>query len=145
MLSSTYRSTTPYENENKAMCRAVQRDPYAHLQTNVERILAKQWPVRIVLNSAFMAFAAFYYVSRHNELNRLMRLKISIDLMINVGTRVALAGVASDLLVKKLFLNKNRVTCDKVARNEVKKIMTTFPNAKTLLKPHEKPNSYYWA
>ena len=107
--------------------------------------MSKQLPARLFFNALFMGFAGMYYLSRHNELNRLMKLKLSFDMMFNVGSRVALAGIVGDLFTRKLFINYQRVTEDKVARNEVKKIMTTFPQAKTLLKVHERPNSYYWA
>ena len=141
----SYDSVTPFEDHNKNMCREVQRDPYTHLQSNWERQMSKQLPLRMFFNAAFMGFAGLYYLSRHNEINRIMRLKFSIDMIVNVGSRVALAGIVSDVATRKLFINYQAVTEDKVARNEVKKIMTTFPNAKTLLMPHEKPNSYYWA
>ena len=102
-------------------------------------------PLRMALNGLAMGGFALYYLSRHNELNRIKRLKFSIDMIINVTARSLLAGVAADVCTRKLFVNYNRVTEHKVATNEVKKLMRTFPNARPLLMPHQKPNSYYWA
>ena len=141
----SFDSVTPFEDNNKALNLEVQRDPYSYLQSNWERQMSKQLPARMFINAMVVSFAGLYYLSRHNEINRVMRLKFSIDMMVNVGSRAAVAGICSEVATRKLFVNYQRVSEDKVARNEVKKIMTSFPNAKTLLKPHEKPNSYYWA
>ena len=96
-------------------------------------------------NAIACGAAGLYYLSRHNEINRIMRLKFSIDMMVNVGSRVALAGIVSDVATRKLFINYQKLTQHKVAANEVRKIMVTVPNAKTLPKVTEKPNSYVFA
>ena len=107
--------------------------------------MAKHLPLRLAFAGAAFGFSAFYYISRHHELNRLRRLKISVDLIANVGARGLLAGVAGELVARKLFVNYNRITQDKCARNEIRKVMRTMPDAKPHLLPHQKPNSYYYA
>ena len=102
-------------------------------------------PLRMVINAASVGFFAFYYLSRHHEINRIRRLAISMDMLVNVTARALLAGVVSDFCTRKLFINYDRLTEHKVAHNEVRKIMRTFPNARPYLAPHERPNSYYWA
>ena len=91
-----------------------------------------------------IAVGAFtlFFLSRHNEINRVRRLKFSIDMLVNVGARSALAFVVSDLFTRKLFVNYDALTKHKTGVNEVKKIMRTYPDAKPHLRPHEKPNSY---
>ena len=96
-------------------------------------------------NACAMGFFSLYYLSRHHEINRIKRLKFSLDMMVNVSARALLAGVVSDVITRKMFVNYDRLTEHKVANNEIKKIMRTMPNARPYLKPHERPNSYYWA
>ena len=127
------------------MCREVQRDPYSHLLSNWEKQQAKLIPLRMFFNAVAMGAFSLYYLSRHNEINRIRRLKFSMDMIINVSARAVFAGLLSDSATRHLFVNYNRLTEHKVAANEVKKIMRTMPNARPYLKPHEKPNSYYWA
>ena len=88
------------------------------------------------VNGLAMGAFALYYLSRHNEINRIRRLKFSIDMIINVSVRALFAGVASDIATRHLFVNYNRLTEHKVASNEVKKIMRTMPNARPMLMPH---------
>ena len=133
---SSFSYERKYEMIDKERCRTVQRDPYGYLQTNWEVQKAKMLPLRMFVNAFAMGFAAVYYLGRHNEMNRVMHLKFSLDMMANVGARVLLAGVASDLATRKAFVNYSLIQQHKVANNEVRKIMTQFPNAKTLLKPH---------
>ena len=94
-----------------------------------------------------LAVGAFslYYLSRTNEINRIKRMSFTIDMMVNVGVRAVVAGVAADVCTRKLFVNYNKVAAHKVASNEIKKIMRTYPNARPYLAVHEKPNSYYYA
>ena len=107
--------------------------------------MAKQIPIRMFVNAVAAGVAGLYYLSRHNELNRVKRLIFSIDMAVNVGSRALVAGVVSDLCTRKLFVNYDKLTAHKVATNEVKKIMRTYPNARPYLGVHEKPNSYYYA
>ena len=107
--------------------------------------MAKQIPVRMFFNAVAMGAASLYYLSRHNEINRVKRLVLSLDMMVNVGARALLAGVAADVVTRKLFINYDRLTEHKVAVNEVKKIMRQAPNCRPYLGVHEKPNSYYFA
>ena len=101
-------------------------------------------PLRLAFAGLFGGAAAFYYISRNHEINRLRQLKISFDLIANVAARGLVFGVAGEVFARKLFVNYYRIQQDKCARNEVKKIMRTFPDAKPHLLPHQKPNSYYY-
>ena len=142
---NTYTPITPWEYRNKNMCREVQKDPYSCMLSNWEKQNAKMIPLRMALNGLAMGAFSLYYLSRHNEINRIRRLKFSIDMIINVTVRALLAGVVADVGTRKLFVNYDRLTEHKVATNEVRKLMTTMPNHRPILKPHERPNSYYWA
>ena len=134
-----------WEDQNKAMCAEVQRDPYAHVLSNYERQMAKQIPARMFFNAVAMGIASLYYLSRHNEINRVKRLVFSLDMIANVGARALVAGVCADVVSRKMFVNYARLTEHKVAVNEVKKIMRQAPNARPYLAVHEKPNSYFFA
>ena len=98
--------------------------------------MAKMLPVRLAFAGLAVGASTFYYISRHHEMNRLRRLKISFDLLFNVAGRGVVAGFAGEMLARKMFINYDRLTQDKVARNEVRKIMRTFPDAKPHLLPH---------
>ena len=107
--------------------------------------MAKNLPIRLACVGLFAGFSAFYYISRNHEINRLRNLKVSFDLIFNVGARALVFGVVGEVFARKFFVNYDRITQDKCARNEIKKVMRTFPDAKPYLLPHEKPNSYYYA
>ena len=134
-----------WEDNNKAMCAEVQRDPYSHVLSNYEKQMAKQIPARMIFNAMAMGVASLYYLSRHNEINRVKRLVFSLDMIANAGARALVAGVCADVVSRKMFVNYGRLTEHKVAVNEVKKIMRQAPNARPYLAVHEKPNSYYFA
>ena len=119
----TYTAITPFEYNNKNMCREVQKDPYAYLLSNQEKQVAKMIPLRMFFNAVSIGAASLWYLSRHNEINRIRRLQFSMDMIVNVTARALLAGVVSDVVTRRLFVNHSRITEDKVARNEVKKIM----------------------
>ena len=102
-------------------------------------------PLRIFFCATAMGLSSLYYLSRNHEINRIRNLKFSIDMMLNAGTRAVGAGIVMDVVTRKLFVNYDRVVEHKTAKNEVSKIMRTFPNARPYLMPHEKPNSYYFA
>ena len=72
--------------------------------------MAKQLPIRLAFAGFFAGFSAFYYMSRNHEINRLRNLKISIDLLANVGARGLVAGVAGEVFARKLFVNYDRIT-----------------------------------
>ena len=107
--------------------------------------MSKQMPARLFLIGTFAGAYTLYYLSRNAELNRIRRLQISMDMLINVGARAGLAAFFGDLLGRKLFVNYQSVQNHKVAKNEISKIMRTMPNARPHLMPHQKPNSYYYA
>ena len=114
----------------------VQKDPYEYLLTEWEGQWARMLPLRLAFAGAAVGASTLYYISRHHEINRLRRLKISFDLLFNVGGRAVLAGFAGELVARKLFINYDRIQQDKCARNEIKKVMRTFPDAKPHLLPH---------
>ena len=105
LRNNTFTSITTFEDNQKAFCRDVQRDPYSYVMTNYERQMAKQLPLRMFFNGISCGAAALYYLSRHNELNRVMKLRFSADMIVNVGARVALAFILSDIATRKLFVN----------------------------------------
>ena len=102
-------------------------------------------PLRLFFISLAMGASSLYYLSRNHEINRIRRLKFSVDMMINIGARSVLAAGVTDVVTRKLFVNYDRVLEHKVAKNEVSKIMRQMPNARPYLMPHQKPNSYYYA
>ena len=57
-----------------------------------------------------MGIFSIFYLSRHTEINRIRRLKFSVDMIINVVARSLLAGVISDLATRKLFVNYDKIT-----------------------------------
>ena len=66
-------------------------------------------------------------------------------MIVNVTVRALGAGIASDLVTRKLFVNYDKINKHKVASNEVSKIMRTFPNARPYIAVQDKPNSYFLA
>ena len=104
--------------------------------TEWDSMMAKQLPLRLAFAGLAVGASTFYYISRNHEINRLRRLKLSFDLLFNVAGRGVLAGVAGEIFARKAFVNYDRIQQDKCARNEVKKIMRTFPDAKPHLLPH---------
>ena len=123
----------------------VQRDPYAYLMTNWEVQMAKQMPVRMFFNGLAMGAFSLYYLSRHNEIARIRRLKFSVDMVAQVSVRAIGAGFIADFFTRKLFVNYDKIRNHKAAHNEIRKVMRSFPDAKPYLKVHEKPNSYIMA
>ena len=113
--------------------------------TNYDRQIAKMIPFRMAFNGLSVGAAALWYLSRHGQINRLMKMKIDIDMILNVTVRGLAAGIVSDVVTRKLFVNYDKISRHKAAGNEVSKIMRTFPNARPYLAVHEKPNSYFLA
>ena len=99
-------------------------------------------PLRMAFNGLAVGAFSLFYLSRHHELNRVRRMKFSIDMLLNVGARSVLAFVVSDVCTRKLFVNYDAITQHKVAVNETKKIMRTYPHARPYLRHFERPNSY---
>ena len=144
-MQRSYSSCTPFEDKSKTICQEVQFDPYSHLLTNYDRQMAKQFPLRCVINFAGMSIFSLYYLSKHHEINRIKNLKFTFDMVFNVSIRAIIGFLFADIWSRKLFVNYDKIQQHKVANNEIRKIMRTFPNARPLLKPHQKPNSYYYA
>ena len=100
---------------------------------------------RLFLITAAVGASSLYYLSRNAEINRIRQLKISFDMLFNVGVRAVPAAIVGDFIGRKLFVNHKKQTAHRVASNEIKKMMRTFPNARPMLMPHQKPNSFYYA
>ena len=83
----------------------VQRDPYSHLLSEWEKQSARNLPFRFACNGIAAGGAALYYLSRHNEVGRVRALRISIDMLVNVAARAALAAVISDQVSRRMFVN----------------------------------------
>ena len=66
-------------------------------------------PVRMFFNGLSMGLAGIWYLSRHSELNRVRRLKFSIDMTINVVVRALAAGIVSDIVTRKVFVNHSKI------------------------------------
>uniref|UniRef100_A0A7S3FTC7 Uncharacterized protein n=1 Tax=Strombidium rassoulzadegani TaxID=1082188 RepID=A0A7S3FTC7_9SPIT len=107
--------------------------------------MAKQLPVRMFFNAVAMGVFSLYYLSRHNEISRIKKLRFSVDMVVNVTARALFAGVVADFFTRKLFVNYYRIKQHKVANNEIRKVMRSMPNARPLLMPHQRANSYIWS
>ena len=83
--------------------------------TNYDRQMSKLIPVRMVLNAASVGAAALWYLSRHGQINRLMKMKIDIDMIVHVTVRGLAAGIASVIVTRKLFVNYDRQSRHKTA------------------------------
>ena len=112
--------------------REVQRDPYDYLLSESEKQSARNVPFRLLFNAAAMGSAAVYYLTRHNEMHRIRTFSISLDLIFGLGWRLALAGLAADQASRRLFVNYDKLRQQRMAENEIRKIMVKFPHAKTL-------------
>ena len=104
--------------------------------SNWDRQVAKMLPLRFLFAGLCMGATSLYYITKSHEINRIKRMAFSMDLMANVGVRSLIAGAVADLVGRKLFVNEDRLTAHKVATNEVKKVMRTYPNARPMLMPH---------
>ena len=71
--------------------------------------MSKQLPIRLFIVGVAAGGAGLYYLVKHNEINRVRRMKFSIDMMINVTLRAAAASVAAEVLSRKLFVNYQRL------------------------------------
>ena len=118
--------------------------PYEYLLTPFEKQSCHASIPRLIMNTAVAGLWGVYFLRRNNELHRIFRLSISAELVIALTWRTALAGYVSDRIASRIFVDHNRIRRHKMANQEIRKIMRTFPDAKPYLKPHEKPNSYFW-
>ncbi len=124
--------------------REVQRDPYSYLLSESEKQSARNVPFRLLFNAAAMGSAAVYYLTRHNEMHRIRTFSISLDLIFGLGWRLAIAGLVADQASRRLFVNYDKLRQQRMAENEVRKIMVKFPHAKTLPPQFKKANSWFW-
>ena len=122
----------------------VQRDPYSHLMSQHEKQYARNLPFRLFFNSSMAALYGVYYISRQNEVGRMKALKLSIDVIVNVALRSALAFVVADQASRRMFVNYIALKQHQIAEYEIKKVMRTWPNPKPYLMPHQRANSYFW-
>ena len=91
-----------------------------------------------------MSTIGLYYLTRHNELGKLMRFHISLDMVFGLVWRCAITGLAADIASRRLFVNYYRLRQHTMAENEIKKVMRMWPNARPHITIAEKPNSYFW-
>ena len=98
--------------------------------------MAKMIPFRLCFTGLAVGVTSLYYLSRNHEINRIKNLKFSFDMIFQVGWRAVVAAIVGDVASRKLFVNYQKVTENKVANNEIKKIMRTFPNTRPMLAPH---------
>ena len=66
-------------------------------------------PLRLAFAGLAMGVTSLYYISRNHEINRIRNLQISFDLIANVGARAVVAGIAGEVVARKLFVNYFRV------------------------------------
>ena len=83
--------------------------------TNYDRQIAKMIPFRMAFNGLSVGAAALWYLSRHGQVNRLMKMKIDIDMILNVTVRGLAAGIVSDVVTRKLFVNYDKISRHKAA------------------------------
>ena len=74
----------------------VQRDPYSHLLSQHEKQYARNLPFRLFTNTFAAGACGLYYLSRHNEVGRLKAFRVTIDVVVNVVARSALAFLVAD-------------------------------------------------
>ena len=128
----------------KELGREVQRDPYGSLLTQKELLSARNIAFRLIFNLGAVGTASMYYLTRHNEMHRIRRFSISLDLMFGLFWRLAIVGLIADQASRRMFVNYEKLRQHKMAVNEVRKIMVKYPNAKTLKAPYQKANSWFW-
>ena len=120
----------------------VQRDPYYYLLSQQDKQRSRNIPFRFLFNAAAIGGAAVYFITRHNEIHRLRRLSISLDLVFGLGWRMVIAALVADQVSRRLFVNAHKLKLHQMADYECKKAMVLLPNAKRLLPPHKKPINY---
>ena len=122
----------------------VQRDPYRYLLTNHEKDAAKCPHHRAIFGVSMLTLTKIYYLSRTNELARFKALRITPDMIFGLVWRSLVVLAITDQFGRRMFVNYAALREDKMANNECRKIMRTFPNAKPHLLPHQQPNNYFW-
>ena len=80
-------------------------------------------PLRLFVCGLAAGGASLYYLSRSHEINRIRRLKLYVDMIVNVGDRYILDDGVDDVVKRKILVNYERVVEKKVEKNEVRKIM----------------------
>ena len=114
----------------------VQRDPYRYLLTNHEKDAAKCPHARAIFGVAMLTLTKIYYLSRNNELARMKAFRFSPDMIFGLVWRSLLVLAVTDQFGRRMFVNYAALRTDKMANNECRKIMRTFPDAKPHLLPH---------
>lgn len=88
----------------------VQHDPYSHLLSEQEKESARCLPFRVVTNSMAVLGISLYYMSRHHEIGRVKKLRISPDLIFQVTLRAALTFVVADQISRRMFVDYRKMT-----------------------------------
>ena len=83
----------------------LQRDPYKYLLTEHEKESAKNMPMRVISGMVAAKGAAFYYLSRHQQLGRVRALSISFDMVFGCAWRMLLAFAIADQAARRFFVN----------------------------------------
>ena len=99
---------------------------------------------RLAVDGAAMGLAATYYLTRHNQFHKMMRLSFSVDMMFGIFWRGAAAFVVTDIVSRRMFVNYVAMKKHQMAENEIRKVMRQMPHAKPYVPAHKKPNSYFW-
>ena len=83
----------------------VQRNPYSYLLSQNEKQGAYNIIPRFIFDGAAVGLASVYYLSRNNELQKLMRFRFSADMIFGVFWRAALTALAADIVSRRMFVN----------------------------------------
>ena len=74
----------------------VQRDPYANLLSEREKQWARNLIPRTIFTGLCVGATSVYYLSRQNQMGRVKGLRITFDMIFNVGVRCLFAGVIAE-------------------------------------------------
>ena len=122
----------------------MQHDPYKYLLTESEKQYSRNLPFRLAFNGLAAGGVGVYFLSRHQQLGRIKAMSISFDIVFGVAWRVLIGGAVADQVSRRMFVNYRGLQQHKMAENEVRKVMRTWPHAKPHVAPHKRPNSYVW-
>ncbi|CDW83091.1 UNKNOWN [Stylonychia lemnae] len=121
----------------------VQKDPYFYLLSEADKQRSRNIPFRMLFDLGAIGGSAVYFLTRHNQLNSVKTLSISLNLVFGLTWRVLFAAVISDQISRRLFVNSYKLKQNQMANYECRKIMVQWPNAKQLPAPHQKQVSTF--
>ena len=81
----------------------MQRDPYAHLLSEKEKEHARNLHPRNIFAATCAQITGLYYMTRHNELHRILKMRISGDLIFGCAWRCGIAFIIGDTIGRHLF------------------------------------------